>query len=91
MVSSAFFMLLDGGAKVFADCAIVENPTSEELAEIGAASAVTAASFGLKPRVAMLSYATGTSNTGPMIEKVMCLVKRPLRCSCPRGRQMPVP
>lgn len=69
MVSSAFFMLLDSGARVFADCAIMENPTAEELAEIGAASALTAASFGLQPRIAMLSYATGDSNTGPMIEK----------------------
>ena len=70
MVSSAFFMLLDDGAKVFADCAIIESPTAEQLAEIGAASALTAERFGLKPRVAMLSYATGNSNTGPMIEKV---------------------
>eukprot|EP00873_Tetraselmis_striata_P038981 jgi/Tetstr1/459245/TSEL_000054.t1 len=70
MVSSAFFMLLEQGAKVFADCAIVEDPTAEQLAEIGAASAVTAASFGLIPRVAMLSYATGDSNTGPMTSKV---------------------
>mmetsp|Transcript_15133 Transcript_15133/g.26787 ORF Transcript_15133/g.26787 Transcript_15133/m.26787 type:complete len:341 (-) Transcript_15133:71-1093(-) len=70
MVSSAFFMLLEQGAKVFADCAIVEDPTAAELAEIGAASAITAAAFGLVPRVAMLSYATGNSNTGPMTSKV---------------------
>eukprot|EP00951_Prasinocladus_malaysianus_P047577 scaffold651074_cov50-Prasinocladus_malaysianus.AAC.1 len=62
-------MLLDSGVKVFADCAIMENPNSEELAIIAAASADTARAFGLKPRVAMLSYATGTSNTGPMITK----------------------
>lgn len=81
MVSSAFFMLLEQGAKVFADCAIVEDPTAEQLAEIGAASAVTAASFGLIPRVAMLSYATGDSNTGPMTSKVGMLEPLPPEAS----------
>jgi phosphate acetyltransferase len=63
-------MLLEGGVKVFGDCAIMENPTTEQLASIAQASAKTAKAFGIDPRIAMLSYATGDSNTGPMITKV---------------------
>jgi len=70
LVSSIFFMLLEDGVKVFGDCAIMESPNSEELATIAQASAATAKAFGISPRVAMLSYATGDSNTGPMIAKV---------------------
>jgi hypothetical protein len=70
LVSSVFFMLLEDGVKVFGDCAIMESPDSAELATIAQASALTATAFGINPRIAMLSYATGDSNTGPMIAKV---------------------
>jgi phosphate acetyltransferase len=64
VVSSVFFMCLPGKVLVYGDCAINSNPSSEELAAIAVASADTAAAFGITPRVAMLSYATGDSNTG---------------------------
>jgi len=70
IVSSVFFMLLADGVKLFGDCAINISPSADELAQIAAASAVTARSFGIEPRVAMLSYATGDSNTGELIDKV---------------------
>ena len=70
LVSSVFFMLLPDKVYVFGDCAINVEPNAEQMAEIAVATAKTAAIFGIDPRVAMLSYATGTSNTGPMIEKV---------------------
>jgi phosphate acetyltransferase len=71
VVSSVFFMCLPGKVLVYGDCAINSNPSSEELAAIAVASADTAAAFGITPRVAMLSYATGDSNTGPLIQKVI--------------------
>ena len=55
---------------VYGDCAINVDPNAEQLAEIALASAGTARAFGIDPRIAMLSYATGDSNTGPMIDKV---------------------
>ncbi|CAM6087480.1 unnamed protein product [Calypogeia fissa] len=70
LVSSVFFMCLPDKVLVYGDCAINSNPTSEELAAIAIQSADTAAAFGVEPKVAMLSYATGTSNTGPLIQKV---------------------
>jgi len=71
VVSSVFFMCLPGRVLVYGDCAINSDPSSEELAAIAVASADTAAAFGITPRVAMLSYATGDSNKGPLIQKVI--------------------
>lgn len=71
LVSSIFFMLLEDGVKVFGDCAINVAPTADELAEIAVASAKTAMKFGIDPRVALLSYATGDSNKGDLIDKVI--------------------
>jgi phosphate acetyltransferase len=71
LVSSFFFMLLEDGVKVFGDCAINVSPTSDELAEIAVASAKNAIKFGIDPRVALLSYATGDSNKGDLIDKVV--------------------
>lgn len=71
IVSSIFFMLLEDGVKVFGDCAINVDPTAEQLAEIAVGSAKSSIQFGLEPRVALLSYATGDSNTGDMIDKVI--------------------
>ncbi|MDP1822912.1 MAG: phosphate acetyltransferase [Archangium sp.] len=70
LVSSVFFMCLPEQVLVFGDCAVVPNPTAEQLAEIAIQSADTAAAFGIQPRVAMLSYSTGTSGGGEEVEKV---------------------
>jgi phosphate acetyltransferase len=71
IASSVFFMMLRDKVYVYADCAINVDPTAEELAQIAVASAHTARAFGVQPRVAMLSYATGDSNKGPMVDKVI--------------------
>lgn len=70
LVSSIFFMCLPEQVLVFGDCAIVPNPTVEELADIAIQSADSAAAFGIEPRVAMLSYSTGISGAGAEVEKV---------------------
>lgn len=71
LVSSIFFMLLEDGVKVFGDCAINTAPDAVQLSEIAVASAKTAKQFGIDPRVALLSYATGESNKGELIDKVI--------------------
>eukprot|EP00850_Spirogloea_muscicola_P010735 SM000064S19757 [mRNA] locus=s64:294379:299395:+ [translate_table: standard] len=75
LVSSVFFMCLPDRVLVYGDCAINTEPTAEELSFIATASADTAAAFGLEPRVAMLSYATGDSNKGPAIQRVIDATK----------------
>jgi phosphate acetyltransferase len=70
LVSSVFFMCLADRVLVYGDCAVNPNPTAEQLAQIAVSSADTAAAFGVSPRVAMLSYATGTSGSGADVEKV---------------------
>ncbi|WP_433501593.1 phosphate acetyltransferase [Sphaerimonospora sp. CA-214678] len=70
IVSSVFFMCLADRVLVYGDCAVVPDPTAEQLADIGISSAATAARFGVEPRVAMLSYSTGESGTGPEVDKV---------------------
>lgn len=69
-VSSIFFMCLADEVLAYGDCAIVPDPTDEQLADIALSSARTAAQFGIEPRVAMLSYSTGTSGSGADVEKV---------------------
>ena len=69
-VSSIFLMCLSDRVLAYGDCAIVPDPTSEQLADIAISSARTAAKFGIDPRVAMLSYSTGTSGTGADVDKV---------------------
>ena len=69
-VSSVFFMCLPDRVLVYGDCAIVPNPTPEQLADIAISSARTAAKFGIEPRVAMLSYSTGDSGVGADVDKV---------------------
>jgi phosphate acetyltransferase len=69
-VSSIFLMCLPDKVLAYGDCAIVVDPTSRQLADIAISSARTAAQFGIKPRVAMLSYSTGTSGTGIDVDKV---------------------
>ncbi len=69
-VSSIFLMCLADRVLAYGDCAIVPDPTWEQLADIAISSARTAAQFGIEPRVAMLSYSTGTSGSGADVEKV---------------------
>ncbi|SDZ82218.1 phosphate acetyltransferase [Microbulbifer marinus] len=70
LVSSVFFMLLPEQVLVYGDCAINPDPNAEELAEIAIQSADSAQSFGIEPRVAMISYSTGSSGSGSDVEKV---------------------
>lgn len=70
VVSSVFFMCLSHQVLVYGDCAVNPDPTAEQLADIATSSAATAAAFGIDPRVAMLSYSTGSSGAGSDVEKV---------------------
>lgn len=69
-VSSIFFMCLEDRVSVYGDCAIVTNPTAEQLADIALSSAETSANFGIDPIIAMLSYSSGTSGVGKDVDKV---------------------
>jgi phosphate acetyltransferase len=71
IVSSVFLMCLKDRVLVFGDCAVNPNPTSEQLAEIAISSADTARIFNVDPRIAMLSYSTGSSGKGADVEKVI--------------------
>jgi len=75
IVSSVFLMCLKDRVLVFGDCAINPNPSAEQLSEIAIASADTAKLFGITPRVAMLSYSTGSSGKGAEVEKVISATK----------------
>ena len=68
MVSSVFLMCLPDRVLVFGDCAVNPNPTPEQVADIAISSALTARQFGIEPRVAMMSYSTGDSGSGPDVE-----------------------
>ncbi|MFW1857736.1 phosphate acetyltransferase [Acinetobacter defluvii] len=70
LVSSVFFMLLPDEVYVYGDCAINPDPDAEQLAEIAIQSADSAKAFGIDPRIAMISYSTGTSGMGADVEKV---------------------
>ena len=63
-------MCLDTRVLVYGDCAINLDPNAQELAQIAISSAETAAQFGIEPRIAMLSYSTGESGSGPDVDKV---------------------
>ncbi|EWT01546.1 phosphate acetyltransferase [Intrasporangium oryzae NRRL B-24470] len=69
-VSSVFLMCLEDRVLVYGDCAVIPDPTTEQLADIALSSAETARQFGIDPRVAMLSYSTGDSGSGAEVEKV---------------------
>ncbi|WP_076259549.1 phosphate acetyltransferase [Intrasporangium flavum] len=69
-VSSVFLMCLADRVLVYGDCAVIPDPTAEQLADIAVSSAQTARQFGIEPRVAMLSYSTGSSGSGADVEKV---------------------
>lgn len=77
LVSSFFLMVLDRHddrqqrVMAFADCALVENPDSEQLAHIASATADSFQNLlSIDPKVALLSFATG-EHTSPAVQKVM--------------------
>ncbi|PKV87968.1 phosphate acetyltransferase [Streptomyces sp. TLI_146] len=70
IVSSVFFMCLADKVLVYGDCAVNPDPNAEQLADIAVQAAATAAQFGVDPRIAMLSYSTGTSGSGADVDKV---------------------
>jgi phosphate acetyltransferase len=70
LVSSVFFMCLPDRVLVFGDCAVNPNPNPGQLADIAARSARTAATFGIEPKVALVSYSTGASGAGADVDKV---------------------
>lgn len=70
VVSGSFLMCMPDRVVVYADCAVNPDPTAEQLADIAISSAETAIAFGIEPRVAMLSYSTGTSGSGADVDKV---------------------
>ncbi|WP_456867171.1 phosphate acetyltransferase [Galbibacter sp. BG1] len=70
VVSSIFFMCLEDRVSIFGDCAINPNPTAEELVEIAISSADSSKAFGIAPKIAMLSYSSGTSGKGADVDRV---------------------
>lgn len=75
VVSSIFLMVMRGRLWAFGDCAVNPNPTAEQLGEIAIVSAQTASQFGIDPRVAMLSYSSGTSGSGPDVDRAVAAVE----------------
>lgn len=86
LVSSVFFMLLPDQVLVYGDCAVNPNPSATELAEIALQSAESAVALGVTPRVAMISYSTGTSGSGAEVEKVA----EATRIAQERAPQLPI-
>ncbi len=70
LVSSVFFMCLPDEVVVYGDCAVNPSPSAAQLADIARQSAATARAFGIEPRVAMISFSTGTSGAGADVDKV---------------------
>ncbi|MFF2504537.1 phosphate acetyltransferase [Streptomyces sp. NPDC058067] len=70
IVSSVFFMCLADQVLVYGDCAVNPDPDAQQLADIAVQAAATAEQFGVDPRIAMLSYSTGTSGSGVDVDKV---------------------
>ena len=69
-VSSSLILVTNDTPYLMADCAIIINPSEQELADMAIATAETAIKFGLDPKVAMLSYSTKGSGSGGMVDKV---------------------
>ena len=70
LVSSIFFMCLPDQVVIYGDCAINPQPSAEDLADVAIQSAESARAFGIEPRVAMISFSTGTSGAGTDVAKV---------------------
>lgn len=84
--SSVFLMCLADRVLVFGDCAVIPNPDPVQLSEIAIASAETARLFGIEPRVALLSYSTGTSGSGAEVDKV----REATRLALARSPEIPI-
>ena len=69
-VSSVFLMALEDRVLVYGDCAVIPEPTVDELADIAISSAETARNFNIEPHVAMLSYSTGSSGSGAEVDRI---------------------
>ncbi len=69
-VSGIFFMVLNGKPLLFADAAITIEPNSHDLVDIAIDTAETAKIFGIKPRIALLSFSTKGSAKHPLVDKV---------------------
>ncbi len=69
-VSGVFLMSLADRVYIYGDCAVIPNATTDQLRDVAIASAATAKAFGIDPKVAMLSYSTGTSGSGPDVDAV---------------------
>ena len=69
-VSSAVVIVSDNEPFIFSDCAIIIDPTSQELADIAIDAAETAMSFGIEPKVALLSFSTKGSAKSEKVDKV---------------------
>jgi phosphate acetyltransferase len=63
-------MCLPNQVLIYGDCAINPDPNAEELADIALQSAASAEAFGIEPRVAMISYSTGSSGKQSNVDKV---------------------
>ena len=72
IVSSCFLMVLPNGNQfAYGDCAVIPDPTSEQLASIAISTALTfEALTGEDPRIAMLSFSTHGSANHPRVTKV---------------------
>jgi phosphate acetyltransferase len=90
IVSSVFLMCLKDRVLVYGDCAVNPNPNAKQLAEIALGSAETAKIFGVEPRVAMLSYSTGSSGKGEDVDKVIEATKIARELLKERGLDIPL-
>ncbi len=90
LVSSVMFMCMADRVLVYGDCAVNTNPDARQLAEIALSSAETARIFGIEPRVAMLSYSTGTSGTGEDVDKIVEATAIARQLIAERGLQLPL-
>lgn len=75
IASSLFFMCLETKVLVFGDCALNQNPSPKELAQIAISCAKSASFFGIEPKVAMLSYSTLGSGSGDDVDLVIEALK----------------
>ncbi len=69
-ISGVFFMGLEEKILLFADCAITVSPNSHDLVNIAIDTAETAQLFGIKPKIAMLSFSTKRSSKHPKVDKI---------------------
>jgi len=70
-VSSFFIMDVNNKTYIFSDCALVVDPTAEQLADIAVDSAISAMAYDIPPKVALLSFSSyGSGGKCPMVEKV---------------------